>query len=214
MTAIVENAPEIVITPDGIEEFIMLGDIVARTITVENQGDALLRFETDIDLTGEPERDNNSRTLRTTNGSNSPRRDDAGELLAGAAEIRRRGRSRAAPGGTDRFALAFAADRTDDNGPAVGEPARLTQQLYPPPRTVRGDGKRKDRRTPLPPPVNGNEQRLPHRSTRRSNNPTHRNGTLRVGLGGDGWQTCTRNRLGCFDVAEFEKIVVTFFLCC
>ncbi|NQU04628.1 MAG: choice-of-anchor D domain-containing protein, partial [Calditrichaeota bacterium] len=82
MTAIVENAPEIVVDPDGFEEFIMLGSIVERTITVENQGDALLRFETDIDLTGEPERDNNSRSLRNINGLNSPRRDAPGDAIA------------------------------------------------------------------------------------------------------------------------------------
>ncbi|MCF7810207.1 tandem-95 repeat protein, partial [bacterium] len=81
MTAVVENAPEIVIDPDEIEDFIMLGNIIERTVTVENQGDALLRFEVDVDLTGEPERDENKRSLRNAKNNGVPRRDNAGDLL-------------------------------------------------------------------------------------------------------------------------------------
>ena len=82
MVAEVENAPSIAVDPAMVEEFPRLSEIVERTIIVENNGEALLRFETDIEITGEPDRDINARSLRDTKAKVGPRRDDAGDLIA------------------------------------------------------------------------------------------------------------------------------------
>ncbi|MDP8241095.1 MAG: Ig-like domain-containing protein [Candidatus Hatepunaea meridiana] len=85
--ALVENAPAIEIDPLRIETTLMLGGTEERSITVTNEGDAILRFDTDLDIISEPERDSDSRVLRRTNQLrqvltpdatpvNSPRRDD------------------------------------------------------------------------------------------------------------------------------------------
>ncbi|MDP8238733.1 MAG: choice-of-anchor D domain-containing protein, partial [Candidatus Hatepunaea meridiana] len=80
MHATVQDAPEIRVIPTDIETTLMIGATEQRNITVENNGDALLRFDTNIEITSEPDRDGIGRRLRGISGA--PHRDDIGDVIA------------------------------------------------------------------------------------------------------------------------------------
>ncbi|NQU05130.1 MAG: hypothetical protein HQ568_03485, partial [Calditrichaeota bacterium] len=81
MHATVVDAPEIRVDPLQIDASLMLGDSEESTITVQNTGDALLIFETEIEVTVEPDRDDAARSLRSI-GRNTPNRDELGDEIA------------------------------------------------------------------------------------------------------------------------------------
>ncbi|MBM3330173.1 MAG: choice-of-anchor D domain-containing protein, partial [Calditrichaeota bacterium] len=76
--------PSINLDPQGIETDLVTGDIEEHVVNVSNSGDALLRWETDVEIIREPEgglrRDASGRELRNADGG--PRRDDPGDLIA------------------------------------------------------------------------------------------------------------------------------------
>ncbi len=79
--ALAINAPVINVDPMEIVQNIRTGEISERTITVENQGGATLRFEAEVDITREPGRDDDVRTMRRTDERGEAQRDDAGDIL-------------------------------------------------------------------------------------------------------------------------------------
>ncbi|MCF7811731.1 T9SS type A sorting domain-containing protein [bacterium] len=77
------DPPVIVIEQGEIEANLNTGETEVDYINVTNEGGYSLIFETEIDIISEPDRDENARKLRSTNGVASPRRDpgDPGDLL-------------------------------------------------------------------------------------------------------------------------------------
>ncbi|MBM3327584.1 MAG: choice-of-anchor D domain-containing protein, partial [Calditrichaeota bacterium] len=65
--------PEIVIDPGEVVDELVIGQTAEHTVNVANQGDALLRWDTDLEEIREPGDDANGRALRSVNGG--PRRD-------------------------------------------------------------------------------------------------------------------------------------------
>ncbi|MDP8239324.1 MAG: choice-of-anchor D domain-containing protein [Candidatus Hatepunaea meridiana] len=80
MHVICELPPIIRIVPGSIETDLFTGGFEEHDLVVENSGDAELRFTTDIEIIVEPgdDRDNASRTLRSTRRADGPRRDRRG----------------------------------------------------------------------------------------------------------------------------------------
>ncbi|HHE46531.1 MAG TPA: choice-of-anchor D domain-containing protein, partial [Bacteroidetes bacterium] len=74
--------PTIQLDPESVETTLNFCDKEDYTVTVSNAGGADLIWETDIDVTGEPERDAGARTLRSTKRAVGPRRDEPGDLIA------------------------------------------------------------------------------------------------------------------------------------
>ena len=81
--AIAYLPPVLTTDPDAIEVDLITGEMVEETITIANEGDAELRWTAEVEIIAEPgdERDAGQRNVRRTDGSNSPHRDDAGDLL-------------------------------------------------------------------------------------------------------------------------------------
>ncbi|MCF7811749.1 hypothetical protein K9N50_12265, partial [bacterium] len=74
------NPPIIAVTPLEIDDSLYTGDEAEHSFNIYNEGEALLRWETDIEIINEPGRDENIRSLRS---AGSPvRRDDPGDILA------------------------------------------------------------------------------------------------------------------------------------
>ncbi len=77
------NPPEIILSEESnLGNELRTGDIEEFELTISNDGEAALRWVAEIEITQEPERDADGRSLRTVDGSVAgPVRDDAGEVL-------------------------------------------------------------------------------------------------------------------------------------
>ncbi|NQU05233.1 MAG: choice-of-anchor D domain-containing protein, partial [Calditrichaeota bacterium] len=73
--------PVISFEPDEISDSLFVGWVSEIPIELSNNGGATLRFTIDDTIRNDPDRDQNARSLRGINNVNSPRRDDAGDLL-------------------------------------------------------------------------------------------------------------------------------------
>ncbi|MCF7811861.1 hypothetical protein K9N50_12845, partial [bacterium] len=83
LSAVASTPPVFVIDPEGVDytgdNSLYSGAVEEINIIVGNEGDALLRFDAEVEVTHEPgddERDQNVRSLRGANGVSAPRRDD------------------------------------------------------------------------------------------------------------------------------------------
>ncbi|MBM3328406.1 MAG: choice-of-anchor D domain-containing protein, partial [Calditrichaeota bacterium] len=78
------SPPEIVVDPQAIETDLITGESEEHVINISNNGEALLRWDTDVEIVREPEgglrRDASGRELRDAEGG--PRRDNPGDLIA------------------------------------------------------------------------------------------------------------------------------------
>ena len=75
--------PTIEVDPIGFEEEMNTGELFERTVTIDNLGEALLRWYAESEIISEPDdRDANARNIRSTSGPVVPRRDEPGDLIA------------------------------------------------------------------------------------------------------------------------------------
>jgi hypothetical protein len=72
---------DIGVEPGDVESQLNTGDVEMNEIVITNNGDAV-DFTADIEITGEPERDERSRSLRGSDRANGPRRDQPESLYA------------------------------------------------------------------------------------------------------------------------------------
>jgi sugar lactone lactonase YvrE len=76
------DPPVIRVAPNQIEEELVSGDSTETHIVVENRGDATLRFTIGREIIREGGRDVGGRTLRNIESSQSPVRDEPGDIIA------------------------------------------------------------------------------------------------------------------------------------
>ena len=74
-------APRMRIIGEDIEEFPWQGEVIEHEIIIANDGGNPLRYEIDVENIVEPQRDRNSRSLRSVDGTSDPLRDDPGDIL-------------------------------------------------------------------------------------------------------------------------------------
>ncbi|NQT34322.1 hypothetical protein HQ587_03960, partial [bacterium] len=74
--------PSFAMEPEQLHDDLITGQIANHDLLLFNDGESVLRFVIDAEAISEPERDQNARTLRRTDGLESPRRDEAGDLIA------------------------------------------------------------------------------------------------------------------------------------
>ena len=74
--------PVMVWEPDEIEDILLEGEINEHEITISNEGDALLRWDSELELNPDEDRDLNARLVRSIDHQSGPLRDHAGELIA------------------------------------------------------------------------------------------------------------------------------------
>ena len=77
-----ESPPRISVDPGEIVEETFVGSIFERVITIANDGEADLVWSSEFEIISEPEQDQPGRSVRSTDGSFGPRRDNPGDLLA------------------------------------------------------------------------------------------------------------------------------------
>jgi uncharacterized membrane protein len=75
--------PELEFDPQTIEDDLVTGQVETYTIRMTNTGDESFSWHAAIEIIAEPEeeRDDQVRSLRSANGSGSPRRDEGGDLI-------------------------------------------------------------------------------------------------------------------------------------
>ncbi|NQU05945.1 MAG: S8 family serine peptidase, partial [Calditrichaeota bacterium] len=72
----------LVADPDAIDEELFTGQIMEIAVNLLNEGGDARNFEITHEIIAEPERDNSSRSLRSTGNAGRSSRDDAGDLIA------------------------------------------------------------------------------------------------------------------------------------
>lgn len=74
--------PEIEVQPREVEDALRTGETSEHTVTITNEGEANLRWEITSEITNEPDRDQESRNIRSTSQIKSgPRRDEPGDII-------------------------------------------------------------------------------------------------------------------------------------
>ncbi|MBT3234151.1 MAG: hypothetical protein HN356_15235, partial [Calditrichaeota bacterium] len=74
--------PIVVWEPDEVEDILLNFEVNEHEITISNEGDALLRWEADLEINRGPDRDFDARKIRSIESQSGPRRDHAGEQVA------------------------------------------------------------------------------------------------------------------------------------
>ena len=82
LLGVATNPPILTLSFNEVVDDMVTGDVITHDLEIGNDGEANLRFVTDLIIIQEPgERDADSRSIRSLNGSVGPNRDEPGELL-------------------------------------------------------------------------------------------------------------------------------------